>query len=802
MKIPVVQAVLFNAFGALSLWASAGYAQQQDQLRIALKLSPEAHQKQQADPNFITTLFQRTEPQEFSAAPQVTVNPLIGAQRSANISARFALAGKRDAAPNFDVWYQVQLGSGSAEKTRRGAQAQNATAEAAMPQHIVDLIRELIQQREVESAHPLLAAPPPSLGARAVDALDDPRSPNQGYLNPAPQGIDARYGWAFPGGDGTGVNIVDMEQGWNLNHEDLVAAGITMISGWNKDRYGFAHGTSVMGEMLMADNQMGGVGIVPGAKGRVISQWRDEYYANTPDAILDAAAHMSFGDILLLEAQELDPTGEFGYMPVEVFDATFEAIRVATSLGIIVVEAGANGYRDLDAYVSISGKSIFNRSSPDYRESGAIMVGGGTAGVPHYRWYASSHGSRIDVHAWAEYVDTADSDWYGTENTLYTCCFGGTSGASPIIVGAAAILQGISFATRGVKIGPLEMRDMLKINGTPSGDPASDRIGVMPNLKGIIDTVFHNNTGGGQPDIYIRDYVGDTGDATSGGVSSSPDIIVRQQPIANPDAALGSGSGTESNPALSQPVVSGQDHSIYVRIQNRGTGAASSANVTVHWSEPATLVTPNLWTEIGTVSLPAIPTGNTLTVSPRLAWPADKVPASGHYCFVALAGTDRDPTPTVPNTFPDFVKFVSENNNAAWRNFNVIPPAAGGGWHKLPVTVPGAFDSAREFVLKTVGNLPQHAKVRLHVPKEFAQRMGIKGCNKGDKVVVALKPGETVQVGVGVLEAGSFAKLELQVQTHGAEEGSEFALVQEWIGAFEAVEVGRVTWRFGQVAEL
>ena len=34
----------------------------------------------------------------------------------------------------------------------------------------------------------------------------------------------------FLGGDGAGAAFVDMEQGWNLNHEDLTAAGITPTS--------------------------------------------------------------------------------------------------------------------------------------------------------------------------------------------------------------------------------------------------------------------------------------------------------------------------------------------------------------------------------------------------------------------------------------------------------------------------------------------------------------------------------------------------------------------------------------------
>jgi hypothetical protein len=562
----------------------------------------------------------------------------------------------------------------------------------------------------------------------------------------------------------------------------------------------------------MVDNQVGGVGIVPGAKGRVISQIRDNWYYNTPETILDAAAHMSAGDILLLEAQEWDPKTGTLFMPVEVADATFEAIKVATSLGIIVVEAGANAAVDLDAYTDLSGKRIFDRSSPDYRESGAIMVGASSYSLPRYRWYGTNYGSRIDVHAWGEGIDTADTDEKAIEH-WYTSWFGGTSGASPIVVGAAAIIQGISQATRGVKLSPSEMRDVLKINGTPSNDPAFDRISVMPNLKAIIDTLFDNNNNTNKTtDIYIRDHVGDAGDTTSGAVSASPDIIVRQQPIANPDLALGPGSSTEDNPSLSQPVLTGHDHSLYIRLQNRGTtaAAAGSTTVSVYWSEPATLVTPNMWQPIGTVTFPhSIPSGNsTLSVSPRLDWPAsDAPPATGHYCFVALAGTANDPVPVVPSTFEDFAKFVRENNNVAWRNFNLVSAPPGedrkDGWHRFAVTVPGAWDAEREFTLKAVGKLPPGSKVRFQLPKELAKSLGVKGgCADKDAVTIGLHPGKTARVGKGLLARGSLAKCELQVQlpraVYAAEGEAEFALVQEW----EGVEVGRVTWRFGPEAEL
>lgn len=149
------------------------------------------------------------------------------------------------------------------------------------------------------------------------------------------------------------------------------AAGITLLSGKNQDYP--SHGTAVLGQMFMTDNTIGGIGIVPGAKGYAVSQHRDEGY-NTAAAILDAADHLEFGDIMLLEAQEFDPVSGDYYWPVEVADANFEAIEAAAAKGIIVVQAGCNGWNDLDTYVNPSGKRIFDRSSPDFRDSNSIMV--------------------------------------------------------------------------------------------------------------------------------------------------------------------------------------------------------------------------------------------------------------------------------------------------------------------------------------------------------------------------------------------------------------------------------------------
>jgi hypothetical protein len=152
-----------------------------------------------------------------------------------------------------------------------------------------------------------------------------------------------------------------------------LAAGITLLPGGDNEIY-FSHGTAVLGQMFMTDNTVGGVGIVPAAKGYAVSQHRTVGGYNTAEAILDAADNKEYGDIMLLEAQEYNPVSGEYYWPVEVADANYEAIEAAAAKGIIVVQAGCNGRNDLDAYLDPSGKRVFNRSSPDFRDSGSIMV--------------------------------------------------------------------------------------------------------------------------------------------------------------------------------------------------------------------------------------------------------------------------------------------------------------------------------------------------------------------------------------------------------------------------------------------
>src|SRR5262249_45309323 len=123
------------------------------------------------------------------------------------------------------------------------------------PEDIVALARDWdgVELAEVE---------PHFTDAAGFPSGANPRLPNEKFLDAAPGGVDARAAWAVPGGTGSGVKFVDVEQGWLLDHEDLDAAKIPLSHGqnWTSSR---PHGTSAMGIVMMQDNDLGGVGIAP-----------------------------------------------------------------------------------------------------------------------------------------------------------------------------------------------------------------------------------------------------------------------------------------------------------------------------------------------------------------------------------------------------------------------------------------------------------------------------------------------------------------------------------------------------------
>jgi serine protease len=339
----------------------------------------------------------------------------------------------------------------------------------------------------------------------AVSAVSKPLDGDQRYLDEAPTGIGARWAWTQLGGRGEAVGVVDVERGWRLGHEDLRGAAPTLIDIppvgspgvplINQDGLGgFVghHGTAVMGVIAADDNGFGVIGIAPSLDSlRAASIFDGQKAVHVADAVIGASHSMKAGDVLLLEVERgCQPH----WLPTETDTADFDAIRLATSKGVTVIEAAGNGNCDLNTWEDPKeGRRLF-RGHPDFRDSGAIMVGACKSGLvngnSHARAPMSNHGARVDCYAWGESVTT--TGYIGASpDTAYTHSFTGTSSAAAIIAGAAVLTQSMYLAKPGRQpLSPDQMRRFLSnpVNGTPQSPPPppplpSERIGSMPSLR-------------------------------------------------------------------------------------------------------------------------------------------------------------------------------------------------------------------------------------------------------------------------------------------------------------------------------
>jgi subtilisin family serine protease len=337
-----------------------------------------------------------------------------------------------------------------------------------------DIIRQLSENTDIEFA---FEEQYPS--KNAVDASDDPMAIFQDYEFASPVGVASFEAWD-KNITGTGIQVTDIEDEWDLNHEDF-PSGIPLLIGDNKINFtnNDDHGTSVVGIICGQDNDKGIVGIAPDVTMKVASI-RFGFSFSVSKALAKAIQESQSGDIILIEEQF---TQGSILLPIELFPNIFQLIELATKNNIIVIEPAGNGNIDLDKHhFFLNGKTIFNRNSPDFKDSGSVMVGAASSADPHTRMSFSNFGSRVDCFAYGENVTTT------AKNNQYKRNFNGTSSASPIITGVAALVQQYSNDTNGKRLSPSEMRTLLSdpANGTSSANPASDKIGVMPDLKKII----------------------------------------------------------------------------------------------------------------------------------------------------------------------------------------------------------------------------------------------------------------------------------------------------------------------------
>lgn len=300
-------------------------------------------------------------------------------------------------------------------------------------------------------------APPPG----DVTPFTPDFSALQAYRN-AGAGLDFAAAHAL-GLTGAGIRFSDCEYGWRPNHEDLIDTNLHLEPGqtpnpqvgslgWNE------HGTAVVGVHVSGDNGYGCTGMAPGAAVYTFPEWTVQDGFRDVTCVANAIAASAAGDVVLLEMQ----SGEGA--PRETNPAMFLVVQTGTSAGVVVVAAAGNGGQDLDAGSYAAWSAL---------DSGAIIVGAGSANGAHDKLSFSSFGQRVNVQTWGESVATLGygdlAQVGGDKKQRYTAGFNGTSSASALAAPACVVLQELAVRQMGKPLAPAALRQLLITSGKPQG---------------------------------------------------------------------------------------------------------------------------------------------------------------------------------------------------------------------------------------------------------------------------------------------------------------------------------------------
>lgn len=316
-----------------------------------------------------------------------------------------------------------------------------------------------------------LVPPPGDLEPETPELVE-----RQGWLD-AGNGVDAWSAWDA-GLLGEGIRISDCEYGWHHEHEDLVDGDLVpepdqtpqpevAARGWDH------HGTAVAGELVGQHNGYGIRGLAPASTLGTYPEWTVEQGGRRGSAIANAIADSAPGDVVLLEMQTTGPDGRL--CPAEVNSAVWTLVKNGTDAGVVVVGAAGNGTANLD--------SSAYESYRERGDSGALIVGAGASGT-RARLGFSTYGSRVDVQGWGRNVFTTGygnhARYGGDVLQTYTASFSGTSSASPMVAGSAALVQQAASVYVAEPLDSAEIRDLLASTGTPA--PEGSGIGPLPDL--------------------------------------------------------------------------------------------------------------------------------------------------------------------------------------------------------------------------------------------------------------------------------------------------------------------------------
>ena len=239
------------------------------------------------------------------------------------------------------------------------------------------------------------------LGADAAGCADD-------TAQIRPTGVDAA-GKSRKGGTGAGIKVAVVDTGIDLDHPDLVIAGVVDVTDTTGGDDDNGHGTHVAGTIAAQDDSIGVVGVAP--------------------------------DVELYAVKVLDSSGAGDYLDVAI------GIDEAIQLGVDVINLSVSGTRDSPAVHAqvraakeagiIQVAAAGNRASPVNRSFPAAWAGEvitvSAWDVDGDRWAPfSNYGPEVDVAAGGMEICSTfpDGEWHRES---------GTSQATPVVSGLVAL---------------------------------------------------------------------------------------------------------------------------------------------------------------------------------------------------------------------------------------------------------------------------------------------------------------------------------------------------------------------------
>ncbi|MCE7992842.1 MAG: S8 family serine peptidase [Roseivirga sp.] len=297
---------------------------------------------------------------------------------------------------------------------------------------------------------------------------------NDGSTGTADADIDVEGAWQYATGQGIKVAVLD--NGVDLNHEDLSANLLPGYDATDRSLGGYSegndyHGTAVSGIIAaVANNNKGIAGVAYDSK---VIPIRITYSSRGGSVYSESWLLDGINEAVALGADVINMSLSYDHANTPIYTALNNATSSGRGgLGIVVVAATGNG----------NSGSV----STPADQSNTLAVG--ASSFCDKRWSptgctpyptsnkGSNYGSQLDVVAPGRDLWTLDNTGIlGRNPGNYDGDFTGTSAAAPIVSGVAALILSVDPALTGVEVMNLIRRNAEKVGGysynTTSGKP-------------------------------------------------------------------------------------------------------------------------------------------------------------------------------------------------------------------------------------------------------------------------------------------------------------------------------------------